>query len=190
MDTKHTAIIGAGIGGLAAALASQRRGFKVAVYERAPEIREIGAGLYITANARRALRDLGVDEALEAASSCVPSMYMCDYASGAIMREVKNEDMIQQYGLATLQVHRADLHGILKDAEPRKKGRTHERTAPSGETSEKLLPRGPFHIWPYGHAGLPRTVDRKTVAAGFASRPITRPNGGKLPSWDRNSSTI
>jgi len=53
-------VIGAGIGGLAAALALQRRGFKVAVYERAPEIREIGAGVVIAPNARRVLRDLGV----------------------------------------------------------------------------------------------------------------------------------
>ena len=53
VDVKKIAIIGAGIGGLAAALALQRRGFRVAVYERAKEIREIGAGVIITANARR-----------------------------------------------------------------------------------------------------------------------------------------
>lgn len=116
MDKKYVAIIGAGIGGLTAALALQRRGFNVTVYERAAEIREIGAGLYITANARRALRDLGADEALEAASSCVTSMYYCDYASGSIVAQTDNKDMIETYGLATLQVHRADLHGILKHA--------------------------------------------------------------------------
>lgn len=116
MDKKYIAIIGAGIGGLTAALALQRRGFKVTVYERAAEIREIGAGLYITANARRALRDLGTDEALEAASSCVTSMYHCDYASGSIVFQTDNKDMVETYGLATLQVHRADLHGILKQA--------------------------------------------------------------------------
>ena len=113
MDTKRIIIIGAGIGGLAAGLALQRRGFKVVVYERAAEIREIGAGLIVTANARRALRDLGVDQALEAASSCVPVMYTCDYATGAVMRSVTNEQIFRQYGMATLQVHRADLHGLL-----------------------------------------------------------------------------
>ena len=40
MNAKRIMIIGAGIGGLAAALALQRRGFKVVVYERASEIRE------------------------------------------------------------------------------------------------------------------------------------------------------
>ena len=54
MNKTRIIVIGAGIGGLAASLALQRRGFKVAVYERAAEIREIGAGVVITANARKA----------------------------------------------------------------------------------------------------------------------------------------
>lgn len=53
-------LVGGGIGGLAAGLALQRRGFKITVYERAAEFGEFGAGLIVTANARRALRDLGV----------------------------------------------------------------------------------------------------------------------------------
>ena len=116
MEVKRIVVIGGGIGGLAAALALQRRRFRVAVYERAPEIREIGAGLIVTSNARRALNDLGVDEALEAASSCVPLMHTCDYATGAIVRVGQNEQIVRQYGMATLQVHRADLHGLLMEA--------------------------------------------------------------------------
>jgi salicylate hydroxylase len=116
MHVKQIIIIGAGIGGLAAALALQRRGFKVAVYERGAEIREIGAGLIVTANARRALRDLGVDEALAASSSSVPVMYTCRYATGEIVREIRNDEMVQRYGIATLQVHRADLHEVLRAA--------------------------------------------------------------------------
>ena len=90
--------------------------FRVAVYERAPEIREIGAGIIVTANARRALNDLGVDEVLKAASSCVPLMHTCDYATGAIVRSVQNEQIVRRHGMATLQVHRADLHGFLMEA--------------------------------------------------------------------------
>ena len=116
MDVTRILIIGAGIGGLAAGLALQRRGFKVVVHERAPEIREIGAGLIITANARRALLDLGVDHALEAASSCVPVMHTCNYASGAVIRADQNAQITRQHGMATLQVHRADLHGLLMEA--------------------------------------------------------------------------
>ena len=116
MQAKRIIIIGAGIGGLAAGLALQRRGFKVVVYERAPEIREIGAGLLISANARRALLNLGVDDALKAVSSCVPVMHTCHYANGAVIRADQNEQIVRKYGMATLQVHRADLHGLLKDA--------------------------------------------------------------------------
>ena len=109
-------IIGAGIGGLAAALALQRRGFRVAVYERTAEIREIGAGLMIWANARRALRDLGVDSALEAASSCVNVMRQCNYATGEVISARTNEQIIEKYGFATLQVHRGDLNRVLVEA--------------------------------------------------------------------------
>lgn len=116
MTVRKIIIVGAGIGGLAAALALQRRGFRVVVYERAQEIREIGAGLIITSNARRPLHNLGIDKALEAASSCAPVHHLCNYATGAIERAVQNEQILRQYGMATLQVHRADLHGLLMEA--------------------------------------------------------------------------
>jgi salicylate hydroxylase len=80
LEIRRIIIVG---GGLAAGLAVQRRGFKITVYERAAEFREFGAGLIVTANARRALRDLGVD-ALEAASSCVPLRATCNYATGEL----------------------------------------------------------------------------------------------------------
>lgn len=115
-NARRIIIIGAGIGGLAAGLALQRRGFRVVVYERAPEIREIGAGVVIATNARRALKDLGVDEALEAISSCVPVLYTCDYATGAVVATTDNRQIFTQHGMAVLQVHRADLHGLLLEA--------------------------------------------------------------------------
>lgn len=116
MSVKKIAIVGAGIGGLAAALALQKRGFRVSVYERAKEIREIGAGVIITANARRALQDLGVDEELVARSSTIDVFYTCHYASGEVLRAVSKEDLVRDCGLASLGVHRADLHSVLMDA--------------------------------------------------------------------------
>ena len=111
--TGKVIVIGGGIGGLTAALALQRRGFDVVVYERARAFGEIGAGLIVTANARRALRDLGVDSELEAKSSCVPVTYSCDYATGEVVGKRTREQIVEEYGIATLQVHRADLHGVL-----------------------------------------------------------------------------
>ena len=116
MDLKRVIIIGGGIGGLAAGLALQRRGFKVVVYERTSEFREIGAGLIVTANARKALRNLGVDAELEALSSSVPVRNTCDYASGEIIQKISNAEIERRFGLANLQVHRGDLHSVLLDA--------------------------------------------------------------------------
>jgi salicylate hydroxylase len=54
------AIVGGGIGGLAAALALLKRGIDVELYEQAPEIREIGAGIQIAPNGNCVLASLGV----------------------------------------------------------------------------------------------------------------------------------
>lgn len=116
MDNIRIVIVGAGIGGLTAGLALQRRGFAVRIFERAEEIKDIGAGVVITANARKALKDLGVDAALKECSSCVPIMYTSHYATGDIVREVSNDTIKETYGMKTLQVYRADLHRLLMEA--------------------------------------------------------------------------
>ncbi|MFO1081004.1 MAG: FAD-dependent monooxygenase [Reyranellaceae bacterium] len=115
-DAQRIIVIGAGIGGLAAALGLQRRGFTVAVYERGAEIREFGAGVVIAPNARRALRDLGVDSELERLSSSAPQMHTCRYATGEIVRIDRNDHIAEKHGMRVLQVHRGDLHGLLREA--------------------------------------------------------------------------
>ena len=66
-DRPDILIVGAGIGGLALALALQRAGLAARVCERAPELREIGAGLLLTPNATWVLDRLGVRAAAHAA---------------------------------------------------------------------------------------------------------------------------
>ncbi len=56
----RTMIIGAGIGVLTAAIALRQAGLEVAIFERTAELREIGAGLVLSANARKALGKLGL----------------------------------------------------------------------------------------------------------------------------------
>lgn len=58
-------IAGAGIGGLAMALSLLRRGIDCDVFEQAPELREVGAGLWISMNGVRVLKDLGLTEQVE-----------------------------------------------------------------------------------------------------------------------------
>ncbi len=57
-------VAGGGIGGLTAAVALRRAGFEVQVFERAEEIREVGAGIAIQPNAVLALRRIGLDRAV------------------------------------------------------------------------------------------------------------------------------
>ena len=60
----RVAIIGAGLGGLAAAGALRQHGIEVVVYERAPQLGEVGAGIQLGPNAVKVLRALGLERAL------------------------------------------------------------------------------------------------------------------------------
>ena len=63
----HILVVGAGIGGLTAALALRRAGFDVHVYEQSSALREVGAGIAVSPNAVRVLHRLGLADALQAA---------------------------------------------------------------------------------------------------------------------------
>lgn len=110
-------IIGAGIGGLTAALSLQRHGCKVSVYERASELKEFGAGLLVTPNAMRALRFLGIDEAIAATSNVSNELLIKHFQTGAVIHRRPDGDHYQaKYGAGHFQVHRADLHQALSTA--------------------------------------------------------------------------
>ena len=80
------AIVGGGIGGLAAALALERRGAEAIVCEQAPALSEIGAGLNLTPNAVKALRALGLDDEIEAIGSGSEYMLMRSWNRAASSR--------------------------------------------------------------------------------------------------------
>ena len=65
MRDTHVLMIGAGMGGLTAALALQKLGIKVTIYEQAPALGEVGAGLTISPNATRALEYCGLGPFME-----------------------------------------------------------------------------------------------------------------------------
>ncbi|WP_280387515.1 FAD-dependent monooxygenase [Nocardia wallacei] len=111
--TGRAIVVGAGIGGLAAAVALRRIGWHATVLERASELGEIGAGMSQAPNAMRALDELGVGE--QARATGVPT-----HASGNL--RVPDGRYLQRARLADtpalLAFHRADLHRILLDALP------------------------------------------------------------------------
>jgi salicylate hydroxylase len=69
MRAPRIAIVGGGVGGLAAALALERRGAEIVVCEQSPALSDIGAGLNLSPNALMALRALGVENAVIAMGS-------------------------------------------------------------------------------------------------------------------------
>lgn len=112
----NIAIIGAGLGGLTAALALQRAGFRIRVFEQAPTLGEVGAGISLSAGICRALDGLGVGDALLAASNPCPDVAFVHYRTGACLAGTV-EHTPQDRGFDTARhIHRADLHAILLDA--------------------------------------------------------------------------
>src|SRR5262249_41646936 len=117
MNGCHVVIVGAGIGGLTAALSLQRHGIKVSVHEQAAALGEIGAGLVLTPNAMHALNHLGVGETIAKGSNVSAELEVRHYQSGDILlRRPSGEACRAKYGAGHFQVHRADLHGALSDA--------------------------------------------------------------------------
>ena len=107
-------IAGAGIGGLTAALAALRRGFDVEVYEQAPELREVGAGLQLSANGTRVFYELGVGEALKAHSCEAAGKEIRLWNTGETWKLFDlGKVSIERYGYPYLTVYRPDLLEVL-----------------------------------------------------------------------------
>ncbi|MGK5676554.1 FAD-dependent oxidoreductase [Micromonospora sp. URMC 106] len=117
MGESHAVVVGGGIGGLAAALALHRRGWRVTVLERAAELREVGAGLTLMANAVRGLDALGVGAAVRARSDTGAAGGIRT-ARGRWLSRLDADEMTRLLGTTALGVHRSTLHGILRDALP------------------------------------------------------------------------
>jgi salicylate hydroxylase len=111
------AVIGAGIGGLAAALALLRRGLDVDVYEQASELKEVGAGVQISSNGTRVLDALGLEDALARVQVVSSKREIRHWRTGETWNWFElGETSAQRYGTRHMMLHRGDLHGILADA--------------------------------------------------------------------------
>lgn len=110
-------IVGAGIGGLCAALALARNGVSVQVFEQAPEMAEVGAGLQLSPNAMKVLIALGLETELRSVSFEPENAVIRDGLSGRVNVSVPlRHAAVTQFGAPYLHIHRADLHRMLRNA--------------------------------------------------------------------------
>lgn len=110
--TGKVAVIGGGIGGLAAATALAHAGADVSLYEQAPGFREVGAGIQITPNGGRVLSALGLDGAAAAVSLAADAVEPIDAMSGRRIARFDLGGRMPPYRF----FHRADLIDILAEA--------------------------------------------------------------------------
>jgi salicylate hydroxylase len=112
-------IIGAGIGGLTAACALRQNGFEVEVYERSPELGEVGAGLQIGPNAVKVLNALGLEDRLRRIAAEPDETVSVRWDDASLRyREPLKAIAQAEYGARYLTAHRADLHRLLIELLP------------------------------------------------------------------------
>src|SRR3954451_22526838 len=113
------AIIGAGMGGLAAAAALRSVGIDVTVYEQATQFARIGAGIQLGCNGMQGLRGLGLEARLRGQSFYPRSWNNRDWRTGEVKFDmIFGESAEQKFGAPYLLAHRGDLHAALAGAVP------------------------------------------------------------------------
>jgi 2-polyprenyl-6-methoxyphenol hydroxylase-like FAD-dependent oxidoreductase len=118
-DGPSIAVIGGGIGGLAAAAALLQAGFDVHVYEQAKALGEVGAGINIGPNASRILHRLGLAERLRACGVKPSTFDQRRWDDGRFLLRAPLGAMVEKkFGAPYYTFHRADLHGALAGALP------------------------------------------------------------------------
>jgi salicylate hydroxylase len=130
-------VVGAGIGGLSAALAIAKAGFRAVVVERSAELLEIGAGIQLSPNAGRVLAGFGLDDAIAAAAIEPAFIDIRNGLTGAPILAIPGPAFAERGGFPYRVIHRAELQRILAASA----GRRAEITLLLGARVEDVLPR-------------------------------------------------
>lgn len=109
-------IVGGGIGGLATAIALRQRGCEVAVFEQAPELREIGAGLSVWPNATRVLSQFGLLPEVLNRSAVLERLQLRTW-KGELLSNIKT---VADFETPSVCIHRSDLLSILAEQIPQR----------------------------------------------------------------------
>src|ERR1700761_7058950 len=106
LEKRSIAIVGAGIGGMAAAATLRRIGAKVDVYEQASQFGRVGAGIQMMPNSMKVLRKIGVEEKGRSQPFQPYSHLNREWDTGKILRELPMPENL--FGAPYLCMHRAD----------------------------------------------------------------------------------
>lgn len=116
MISHNIAIVGAGVAGLASAIALRAEGHKVTVFEQARAFARVGADVNLTPNAVRALDGIGVGEKLRALAARPSHRISRMWDSGEVTSSIEMAETAERsYGAPQLTIHRADLLKALED---------------------------------------------------------------------------
>ncbi len=117
MKRLHALVIGAGIGGMAAAIALRRAGLDVSLFEQTIAQREVGAGIQISPNASRLLRRYGLSDAMARVAVRPSAIVFRRWQDGRVLgREELGDPIENRYGAPYYHFHRADLIALLAEA--------------------------------------------------------------------------
>ena len=115
---KQYTILGGGIAGLTAAIALKQKGIHATVFEAAPEIKALGAGLLLAANAVKGYERLGIAEKIVARGLALPTFSILDQR-GRVITSADAAKIGRQYGLHNFAIHRSELHeALLTELDP------------------------------------------------------------------------
>ena len=110
-------IIGGGIGGLTTAIALQQRGIDATVFEAAPEIKALGAGIVMASNAMQVLQRLGVAEKVKA-NGCAMKAARIANEKWSTIQEIDSTYAVNKFGVGSYAIHRAALQKVLLEELP------------------------------------------------------------------------
>ena len=110
--SKNFTIIGGGIAGLTTTIALSKIGIEATVFEAAPALHSLGAGLALAGNAMQAYQHLALADAVKNAGYVLPSFAILDQ-KGKVITEADTAAVNRKYNTCSVAIHRAALHEVL-----------------------------------------------------------------------------
>jgi len=177
MEKQHITIIGGGIAGLTTAIALKRIGHTVSVFEAAPHLRPVGAGISLGPNAINAFAALDLKQALLGRGRLVRTLHILDHRGGILTRTQVPSDL----GPGVLCIHRADLHAFLLEQLDPKELHTDRRVASLVQDHEGVTVR--FTDGGEHHAALLIAADGIRSAVRRCVLPRVQPRYAGYAAW-------